>query len=98
GSQPFTDRIMEQHNIIPQGMSSDEIAQKWGISRADVDQIGYESHMRATNATQKGWMSKEITPMAGVDETGNEVLVTQDQGFRPSANVEKMATLQPAFT
>ncbi|MCU0482414.1 MAG: thiolase family protein [Anaerolineae bacterium] len=98
GAQPFTDRIMNVHNIIPQGMSSDEIAEKWGITRADVDQIGYESHMRATNATQKGWLTKEITPMSGVDEAGNSVLVTQDQGFRPSANVEKMATLQPAFT
>jgi len=54
--------------------------------------------MRATNATQKGWVTGEITPLSGVDEAGNAVMVTQDQGFRPSANVEKMATLQPAFT
>lgn len=98
GAQPFTDRIMAQHNMIPQGIAADEIAQKWGITREDVDQIGYESHMRATNATQKGWLTAEITPMAGVDDTGAEVLVAQDQGFRSNANLEKMATLQPAFT
>src|SRR5882724_17007 len=41
---PFTDKIMEHYNMIPQGMAADEIAQKWGISRAEVDEIGYNSH------------------------------------------------------
>lgn len=95
--QPFTERIMEQYNIIPQGIAADEIGQKWGITRAEVDQIGYDSHMKATTATQNGWLKREIMPIAGVDENGNAITVEFDQGFRPNADLAKMGTLQPAF-
>ncbi|MCC6616524.1 MAG: thiolase family protein [Anaerolineae bacterium] len=96
--QPFTDRIMDAYNMIPQGLAADEIAQKWGVSRAEVDQIGYESHVKAAKATAEGWLSAEIAPLDGVDDEGKPLLVTQDQGFRANASLEKMATLQPAFS
>ncbi len=96
--QPFTDRIMDAYNIIPQGLAADEIAQKWQISRAEVDQIGYESHVKAAQATAKGWLTHEITPIEGIDDEGQALTVTQDQGFRANASLEKMATLQPAFS
>ncbi len=98
GQNPFTDRIMTDHNMIPQGMAADEIAQKWGISRDEVDRIGYESHIKAAKATQNGWFEREILPLEGVDEEGKPLMVTADQGIRPGASVEKMGTLQPAFT
>ncbi len=98
GGAPFTDKIMADYNMIPQGIASDEIAQKWGISRAEVDQIGYESHMKAAQATDKGWLSHEILPLEGVDDEGKPITADRDQGFRPNASLEKMATLQPAFS
>ncbi len=98
GGTPFTDRIMAEYNLIPQGIASDEIAQKWGISREEVDQIGYESHIKAAQATENGWLSREILPLEGVDEEGKPITVDRDQGIRPNASLEKMATLQPAFT
>ncbi|MBA3872664.1 MAG: thiolase family protein [Anaerolineae bacterium] len=94
---PFTDKIMEQYNMIPQGMAADEIAQKWGISRAEVDQIGYDSHMKAAKAQVNGWFDKEILPIEGLDEENKPFIVNRDQGVRPNASLEKMATLQPAF-
>ncbi len=97
-SSPFTDHIMEEYNMIGQGQASDEIAQKWGITREEVDALSYESHMRAARAAQAGYLQREIAPMRGVDEAGNEIEVTVDQGFRPNADLAKMATLQPAFT
>ena len=96
--QPFTDRIMNSYNIIPQGMAADEIAQKWHVSRAEVDQIGYESHVKAAKATADGWLTGEITPIEGVDDEGKPLVVTQDQGFRATVSLEKMASLQPAFS
>lgn len=89
---------MDAYNIIPQGLAADEIAQKWQISRAEVDQIGYESHVKAAQATAKGWLTHEITPIEGIDDEGQALTVTQDQGFRANASLEKMATLQPAFS
>ncbi len=94
---PFTDKIMEHYNMIPQGMAADEIAQKWVISRAEVDQIGYESHMKAAKAQSNGWFDKEILPIEGLDEENKPFIINRDQGVRPNVSLEKMATLQPAF-
>ncbi len=95
---PFTDKIMQDYNIVPQGIASDEIAHKWGISRNEVDEIGYSSHVKAAKAQAEGWLTREFSPLEGVDEAGQPLLVQQDQGVRPNASLEKMATLQAAFT
>ncbi|MDL1902862.1 thiolase family protein [Anaerolineae bacterium CFX9] len=95
---PFTPRMMDAYNLVSQGIASDEIAEKWAISREELDQIGYESHMRAARAYANGWLMREIVPIEGVDDAGETLIVAQDQGFRPNASLEKMATLQPAFT
>lgn len=95
---PFTDKIIADYNMIPQGLAADEIAQKWGIRREQVDQIGYESHLRAAQATQNGWLRRELFPVDGVDDEGKPLVVDRDQGIRPNASLEKMATLQVAFT
>ncbi|MBK8139344.1 MAG: thiolase family protein [Chloroflexi bacterium] len=96
--QPFTDRIMSDYNMIPQGIAADEIAQKWGIDRADVDQIGYESHLRAAKAAAAGAFKREIAPVEGSDEAGNRITVENDQGIRPNVDLAKMGSLQAAFT
>ncbi len=98
GQNPFTERIMANHDMIPQGMAADKIAAQWGISREKVDEIGYESHMRAAQATQNGWFSREITPVEGLDKEGNAITATYDEGIRANASREKMATLDPVFT
>lgn len=95
---PFTEKIMDAYNIVPQGMASDEIAHKWNISRAEVDDIGYRSHMKAAQAQDNGWMDKEVLSIEGLDEDSKPMLVNRDQGVRPNASLEKMATLQPAFS
>lgn len=95
---PFTDCIMADHHMISQGAAADEIAKKWDISREEVDEIGYESHCKAAQASANGWFINEIFAVEGVDDAGNPIQVTQDQGIRPNASREKMATLQPVFT
>ncbi len=98
GASPFTDNIMESYNMIPQGIASDEIAQKWDISRDDMDSLGYDSHQRAWKATEAGILQKEIAPIQGVDDEGNLITVDRDQGIRPSTTLEKMSGLKPVFT
>ena len=98
GQQPFTDNIMEEHNMVNQGIASDEIAQKWGITRQELDDLGYESHLRAAKATEKGYLQREIAPMQGVDKEGNLFTLEHDEGFRANPNREKMSELNPVFT
>ena len=98
GASPFTDNIMESHNMIPQGIASDEIAAKWGITRAAMDTLSLESHRRAWNATAAGILQQEIAPIQGRDDAGQLFLVDRDQGIRGDASLEKMAALDPVFS
>lgn len=98
GASPFTDNIMEAYNMIPQGIASDEIAEKWAITREAMDELGWNSHQRAWEATKAGILQKEIAPIQGVDDDGNLVTVDRDQGIRPSTTLDKMAGLKPVFT
>jgi acetyl-CoA acyltransferase len=95
--QPFTDYIMEEYNMIPQGFASDEIAQKWGITREAVDTLSYDSHQRAAQATQAGYLKREIAPLEGVDENGSVFTVEYDQGFRANVDRAKMGDLKNVF-
>lgn len=98
GGSPFTDNIMETHNMIPQGIASDEIAAAWGITRLAMDELSLESHRRAWKASEAGILGREIAPIQGVDDAGNLFLVERDQGIRPSTTLEKMSQLEPVFT
>ncbi len=80
-------------NIVPQGISADLIASKYGYSRADVDQFAYSSQMRATVAEKEGRFKSRI-PV--VDINGLSVLNT-DENIRPSTTVEGLANLKPSF-
>ncbi len=97
-ASPFTDNMMEEYNLVSQGVASDEIAQQWGISREAVDDVGYYSHLRAARATEAGYLQREIAPIEGVDDAGQTFVVTHDQGFRAGVDRAKMSTLQTAFT
>jgi acetyl-CoA acyltransferase len=94
---PFTPEIMELHNIIPQGLSAEVIAERWDISRSELDEIGFRSHTLAARATQAGWFKKEIIPLPVTLEDGSQVMMDRDEGIRYHPSLEKMAALQPAF-
>jgi len=98
GASPFTDEIMEAYNMIPQGIASDEIAAKWGVTRAAMDELSLLSHQRARAAAEAGLLGREIVPLQGLDDEGNLRLIDRDQGIRPTTTLEKMAALEPVFT
>lgn len=97
GQQPFTDDLMEEYNLIPQGFASDEIAQKWGITRQEIDDLSYQSHQKAAQATQAGSLRREIVPIEGIDDQGQPFVVEQDQGFRATVDRAKMNDLKTVF-
>jgi acetyl-CoA acyltransferase len=85
------------HNqLVPQGLSAEMIAEKWGISREWLDQISYDSHMRAARATDEGRFDREIVGVDVETEDG-PMTVTKDEGIRWETTTEKLATLKPAF-
>jgi acetyl-CoA acyltransferase len=81
------------YDLVPQGISAEMIAEKWGLSREQLDDFGYQSHLRAMGAIQGGCFNGQILSIARPDG----VVVSQDEGVRMPPNREKMAALKPAF-
>ncbi len=96
--QPFTPAMMDVYQLVPQGIASDMVAQRFGIRRGEIDDYSYESHRRAARATEKGWLAKEIFTLDGLDAAGEAIRVTRDEGFRAEPDRARMAQLAPAFT
>jgi acetyl-CoA acyltransferase len=89
--------LKQKYRFIHQGLSAELIAEKYGMSRADVDQYALESHKRAILATETGKFRDEIMTVEGLDKEGNKVRVEYDQGPRANTSVEALAGLQPVF-
>ncbi|MEO0896693.1 MAG: acetyl-CoA C-acetyltransferase [Bacteroidota bacterium] len=82
-------------HIVPQGISADLIATKYGFSREDVDKFGFESQKRATIAEREGRFNKSRIPVKDVN--GIDILAT-DENIRPNTTVEGLGGLQPSFS
>ena len=87
---------LERFEIVPQGISAEYIAERWNLSREELDAYSYESHMRAARAIDEGRFEREIVP---IDLTNPHVGVVfdTDEAVRRDTTPEKMAGLQPAF-
>jgi acetyl-CoA acetyltransferase family protein len=96
GSMPFGPKVFERYDLVPQGISAELIAEKWGISREENDAFSVESHLRAARATEEGRFDREIVPVPITTDDGTDTM-TRDEGFRPDSSVEKLAQLKPAF-
>ena len=97
-SSPFTPGMMDVYQLVPQGIASDKVAQRFGIQREEIDDYSYESHRRAARATERGWLAGEILEIEGRDAEGEAIQVTRDEGFRTEPDRARMAELPPAFT
>ena len=63
GWSGFSDKLLDQWQIVPQGISAEVIAEEWGLSREALDEYSYESHMRAVRAIDEGRFENEIVPI-----------------------------------
>ena len=95
--------LMEEHPGVytPMGITAENVANKFGVSRADQDAFALESHKRASNAIEKGLFKDEIVSVdVDVwDESGKKhrVSFAQDEGPRPDSTLEALAKLRPVF-
>jgi acetyl-CoA acyltransferase len=105
---PFGPKVGERYKdvggLVPQGISAELIADKWGLSREELDAFGAESQRRAAQATAEGRFENEIIPVRSIHrdkETGDiresDELVTADEGIREGTTAETLANLKPAF-
>lgn len=97
GEGPISPRLSEMYNIVPQGLSAEMIAEKWAISRKELDEFSYQSHLKAARAIREGRFKREILPVEVTLPDGTKGLSDTDEGVRMEPSLEKMAQLQPSF-
>jgi acetyl-CoA acetyltransferase family protein len=93
GEGPLSPRLQERFNIVPQGISAELIAEKWGLKREELDELAAQSHEKAGRAIAEGRFKREITPVTLPDGA----VFDTDEGVRVPVNREKMAQLAPSF-
>src|SRR5881394_1240017 len=84
----FGDNAPIANVYIPMGLTAENVAERWDVSREDMDRFAQQSQERAVAAQDSGFFAREITPYDGV---------AADDGPRRSSTLEKLATLEPAF-
>ncbi len=93
---PFGPRVGVRYaplgGLVPQGISAEMIAEKWGITREDLDAFGLRSQQLAAQATAEGRFESQIHPVLAAEGS----LMTTDEGIRDTS-LEKLASLKPSF-
>ena len=79
------------------GNAGEVVAEHYHVDRAAQDAFAARSHQKAAQATDAGWFTDEILPVAVPQKRGDPVLVTRDEAIRPDTTAETLAALKPAF-
>ena len=91
------DGLWDAYNDEHMGITGENVACEFDISREESDAFSARSHRLADQAWEAGWMEWEAFPLEGVDRDGNEVIVTKDEGIRAGTDADELAELSPVF-
>ncbi|HXW41184.1 MAG TPA: acetyl-CoA C-acetyltransferase [Xanthobacteraceae bacterium] len=94
GAWALDPSIAVAHYFLPQGISADLIATKYGFSRDDVDAYAVESQKRAATAWQEGRFNRSVMP---VKDVNGLTILAKDEHMRPDTTMQSLAALQPSF-
>ncbi|MCD6013031.1 MAG: beta-ketoadipyl CoA thiolase [Flavipsychrobacter sp.] len=90
-------RMHELYGTDPMGVTAENLAEQYNISREDQDKFAYHSQMKAAAAQQSGRLAEEITPVEIPQKKGEPTIVSKDEFLKPSTTIEKLAQLKPSF-
>src|SRR6478672_5691156 len=94
GAWPMDPSLAVPTYFMPQGISADVIATKYGFSRDDVDAYAVESQKRAAESWQKGYFKNSVAP---VKDVNGITILDKDEHMRPSTTMQSLASLNPSF-
>ncbi|HEX2274081.1 MAG TPA: thiolase family protein [Acidimicrobiales bacterium] len=97
---PFGPRMVQRYQpvggLVPQGIAAELVAERWDLSREELDAYSLESHRRAARATAEGWFDGELVPVTVETPRGKKEL-RADEGVRTDTSLQALAALKPAF-
>lgn len=82
---------------IPMGLTAENVAERWGITRREMEELAAESHRRAAAAQAAGKFVDEIIPIHVTQDDGTEIVADHDDGIRTGTTAEGLASLKPCF-
>src|SRR6188768_67801 len=94
GAWPVDPSIALKSYFMPQGISADLIATRYGFSRDDVDAYAVESQKRTATAWDEGRFKKSVMP---VKDVNGMTILARDEHMRPTTTMQSLAALQPSF-
>lgn len=100
-SEAVFDHPQARNTLLSMGQTSENVAEKFGISREKQDKMAVESHRKAFEAQKKGLYDEEIVPVQTIQKDAEgkikEVTISKDDGIRPETTFEGLQKLKPAF-
>lgn len=91
------DGLWDVYNDFHMGMTGEIVAERFELTREEIDQFAYNSHLKAHRATEEGKFEKEIVPVEVKQRKGEPFVLKKDEGIRPDTTPEKLARLPPVF-
>ena len=91
------DGLTDVYNQYHMGITAENIAEQWGITREEQDRIAVQSQNRAEEAQKSGRFADEIVPVVLPQKKGDPVVIDTDEYPRHGSTIDKMAKLKPAF-
>ena len=96
GRDPFGPRVHDRYpGLVPQGLSAELVAERWALTRDELDACALESHRNAARALDDGRFTREIVGIPVSDDP--QRLLVVDEGVRRDASIERLAVLKPSF-
>jgi acetyl-CoA acyltransferase len=100
--KPFGWRLLESFEQVPQGEAAERVADRWGLTRLELDEFSLASHRRAAAAADGGWFDRELVPVPVGDwgETrggSGGTVFARDETIRRDTTLERLATLKTSF-
>ncbi|MDL0420776.1 thiolase family protein [Caldibacillus thermoamylovorans] len=93
----YSEALTSKYEMINQGLSAERIAEKWHMTKDELDEFSLNSHQKAIQAQDEGRFAKEIMPVEVTLPDGTKTIVTKDEGPRKDTSMEKLAGLKPSF-
>lgn len=90
-------QLTDSYEIVNQGLSAEKIAEKWSLSREELDRYSFESHQKALTAIERGKFSEEIIPVEVTDKEGKSYVFSEDEGPRKDTTIEALSGLDSVF-
>lgn len=97
GESELSKKLTDKYEIVNQGISAEKIAEKYNISRKEIDEYSSNSHEKAFKAIEAGHFEEEILPVTVTLENGETVIFDQDEGPREGSTVGVLGNLKTVF-